>query len=140
MQMYNTEHLQEKWAPILDYDGVDPIKDAHRRATTAILLENQEKELREEASFLSEQPTVNTNSGSNAGFSAGATAAGPVAGFDPVLISLIRRSMPNLVAYDLAGVQPMNGPTGLIFAMRSRFTNQSGTAVSYTHLRAHETV
>ena len=127
MQMYNTEHLQEKWAPILDYDGVDPIKDAHRRATTAILLENQEKELREEASFLSEQPTVNTNSGANAGFSAGATAAGPVAGFDPVLISLIRRSMPNLVAYDLAGVQPMNGPTGLIFAMRSRFTSQSGT-------------
>ena len=127
MQMYNTEHLQEKWGPILDYDGVDPIKDAHRRATTAILLENQEKELREEASFLSEQPTVNTNSGANAGFSAGATAAGPVAGFDPVLISLIRRSMPNLVAYDLAGVQPMNGPTGLIFAMRSRFTNQSGT-------------
>ena len=58
MQMYNTEHLQEKWAPILDYDGVDPIKDAHRRATTAILLENQEKELREEASFLSEQPTI----------------------------------------------------------------------------------
>ena len=127
MQMYNTEHLQEKWAPILDYDGVDPIKDAHRRATTAILLENQEKELREEASFLSEQPTVNTNSGANAGFSAGATAAGPVAGFDPVLISLIRRSMPNLVAYDLAGVQPMNGPTGLIFAMRSRFNSQSGT-------------
>jgi len=127
MQMYNTEHLQEKWGPILDFDGVDPIKDAHRRNVTAILLENQEKELREEASFLSEQPTVNTNSGANAGFSAGATAAGPVAGFDPVLISLIRRSMPNLVAYDLAGVQPMNGPTGLIFAMRSRFTSQSGT-------------
>ena len=115
--MYNTEHLQEKWGPILDYDGLDPIKDAHRRSVTAILLENQEKELREEASFLSEQPTVNTNSGANAGFSAGATAGGPVAGFDPVLISLIRRSMPNLVAYDLAGVQPMNGPTGLIFAM-----------------------
>jgi len=127
MQMYNTEHLQEKWGPILDFDGVDPIKDAHRRSVTAILLENQEKELREEASFLSEQPTVNTNSGANAGFSAGAAAAGPVAGFDPVLISLIRRSMPNLVAYDLAGVQPMNGPTGLIFAMRSRYNNQSGT-------------
>ena len=126
--MYNTQHLQEKWGPILDYDGVDPIKDAHRRATTAILLENQEKELREEASFLSEQPTVNTGSTSSAaGFSADATATGPVAGFDPVLISLIRRSMPNLVAYDLAGVQPMNGPTGLIFAMRSRFNNQSGT-------------
>ena len=63
--MYNTEHLQEKWGPILDFDGVDPIKDAHRRNVTAILLENQEKELREEASFLSEQPTVNTNSGAN---------------------------------------------------------------------------
>ena len=126
--MYNTEHLQEKWGPILDFDGVDPIKDAHRRNVTAILLENQEKELREEASFLSEQPTVTTNSSSSAaGFSADATAAGPVAGFDPVLISLIRRSMPNLVAYDLAGVQPMNGPTGLIFAMRSRFNSQSGT-------------
>jgi len=126
--MYNTEHLQEKWGPILDFDGVDPIKDAHRRNVTAILLENQEKELREEASFLSEQPTVTTQSSSSAaGFSADAGASGPVAGFDPVLISLIRRSMPNLVAYDLAGVQPMNGPTGLIFAMRSRFTNQSGT-------------
>ena len=126
--MYNTEHLQEKWGPILDFDGVDPIKDAHRRNVTAILLENQEKELREEASFLSEQPTVSTNSSSSsAGFSADATAAGPVAGFDPVLISLIRRSMPNLVAYDLAGVQPMNGPTGLIFAMRSRFKSQTGS-------------
>ena len=123
--MFNAEHLQEKWAPILDYDGLDPIKDSHRRAVTAILLENQERELREERAFLSEAPTVNTNSGANAGFSAGASA--PVAGFDPVLISLIRRSMPNLVAYDLAGVQPMNGPTGLIFAMRSKYTNMSGT-------------
>ena len=125
--MYNSEQLQEKWAPILDYDGLDPIKDSHRRATTAILLENQEKELREERSFLSEAPTVSTNSSSSAaGFSADAAAAGPTAGFDPVLISLIRRAMPNLVAYDLAGVQPMNGPTGLIFAMRSRYNNQSG--------------
>ena len=127
MQMYNSEHLQEKWAPILDYDGLDPIKDSHRRAVTAVLLENQEKELREERSFLSETPNMNTGSGSAAGFSADATAAGPVAGFDPVLISLIRRSMPNLVAYDLAGVQPMNGPTGLIFAMRSRYKTQSGS-------------
>ena len=126
--MYNSEHLQEKWAPILDYDGLDPIKDSHRRAVTAVLLENQEKELREERNFLSEAPNVNTgSSGSAAGFSADAAAAGPVAGFDPVLISLIRRSMPNLVAYDLAGVQPMNGPTGLIFAMRSRYKTQSGT-------------
>ena len=85
--MYNTEHLQEKWGPILDFDGVDPIKDAHRRNVTAILLENQEKELREEASFLSEQPTVNTSTANGAaGFSAGADATGPVAGFDPVLI------------------------------------------------------
>jgi len=125
MQMFNAEYLQEKWAPILDYEGLDSIKDSHRRAVTAILLENQEKELREERSFLAETPTVNTNSGTYAGFSAGASS--PVAGFDPVLISLIRRSMPNLVAYDLAGVQPMNGPTGLIFAMRSRYTNQTGT-------------
>jgi hypothetical protein len=127
MQMFNSEYLQEKWAPILDYDGLDPIKDSHRRATTAILLENQEKELREERSFLTEAPTNATNSGANAGFSADAAAGGPTAGFDPVLISLIRRAMPNLVAYDLAGVQPMNGPTGLIFAMRSRYKTQSGT-------------
>ena len=127
MQMFNSEYLQEKWAPILDYDGLDPIKDTHRRATTAILLENQEKELREERSFLTEAPTNGTGSGANAGFSADAAAGGPTAGFDPVLISLIRRAMPNLVAYDLAGVQPMNGPTGLIFAMRSRYKTQSGT-------------
>jgi len=126
MQMYNTEHLQEKWAPVLDYDGMDPIRDSHRRAVTAILLENQEREMREERAFLNETPTnFTTSSGATAGMSA--NASGALTGFDPVLISLIRRSMPNLVAYDLAGVQPMNGPTGLIFAMRSRYTNQSGT-------------
>ena len=126
MQSPNSEHLQEKWAPLLDYDGLDPIKDPHRRAVTAALLENQEQAIREEKQFLSEAaPTITTNSsGGTAGFSAGADS--PVAGFDPVLISLIRRSMPNLVAYDLAGVQPMTGPTGLIFAMRSRFENQTG--------------
>jgi len=125
MQMFNAEHLQEKWAPLLDYDGLDPIRDSHRRMVTAVLLENQEKALREEREFLYEAaPTTNTNTGSNAGFSAGASS--PVAGFDPVLISLIRRAMPNLVAYDLAGVQPMNGPTGLIFAMRSRYANMTG--------------
>ena len=127
MQMPSSQVLQEKWAPLLDYEGLDPIKDSHRRAVTAQLLENQEVALNEEKEFLYETPTVNTNSGGNAGFSADATAGGPVAGFDPVLISLIRRSMPNLVAYDLAGVQPMTGPTGLIFAMRSRYANQSGT-------------
>ena len=126
MQMPNLEHLQEKWAPILDHEGLDSIKDSHRRAVTAQLLENQERALREEREFLYEAPTMSTGSGANAGFSADATATGPVAGFDPVLISLIRRSMPNLVAYDLAGVQPMNGPTGLIFAMRSKYRTTGG--------------
>ena len=124
--MFQSESLQEKWKPLLNYEGLDEIKDPHRKAVTAVLLENQEKFLREEQSFssngmLMEQPTVNTNTGSTPGFSAGAST--PVAGFDPVLISLIRRSMPNLVAYDLAGVQPMNAPTGLIFAMRSRYVD-----------------
>ena len=123
----NHEHLQKKWAPLLDYDGLEPIKDNHKRMVTAQLLENQETAIREEREFLSEAvPTNSTgSSGATAGFSAGANA--PVAGFDPVLISLIRRSMPNLVAYDLAGVQPMTGPTGLIFAMRSKFSTMDGT-------------
>ena len=124
--MFNAEHLQEKWAPLLDHQGLDPIKDSHRRMVTAILLENQEKTIREEREFLFEAPTNSTGSGANAGFSANAAAGGPTAGFDPVLISLIRRSMPNLIAYDICGVQPMNGPTGLIFAMRSRYTDQGG--------------
>ena len=113
MQMPLNEHLQEKWAPLLDYEGLDSIKDAHRRAVTAQLLENQEVAIKEERSFLSEAPTNQTGSS--------------IDNFDPVLISLIRRSMPNLVAYDLAGVQPMTGPTGLIFAMRSRYKTQDGT-------------
>ena len=130
--MFQSEQLQEKWKPLLEYEGCEKITDPHRKAVTAVLLENQEKFLRVSSSFqeigmLAETPTNNTNSGANAGFSAGATATGPVAGFDPVLISLIRRSMPNLLAYDLAGVQPMSGPTGLIFAMRSRYKTQSGT-------------
>jgi len=128
MQMFNAEHLQEKWAPLLDYEGASAIKDSHRRMVTAVLLENQEKFMTEERAFLSEAPTNAANAaGASGGYGGGALAGGPNAGFDPVLISLIRRSMPNLVAYDLAGVQPMNGPTGLIFAMRSRYTNQSGT-------------
>ena len=128
--MFNSEQLQEKWAPVLDHQGLDNIQDSHKRAVTAVLLENQEKFLREQnafnssGSFLAEAPT---NAVGSDGFQGGSTPAGPTAGFDPVLISLIRRSMPNLVAYDLAGVQPMSGPTGLIFAMRSRYTNQSGT-------------
>jgi len=127
--MFQSEHLQEKWAPLLDYQGLDSIRDSHRRAVTAVLLENQERFLREEQSFqvgnLSNLMEAPTNSVGNGGYTnAGGT--GPTAGFDPVLISLIRRSMPNLIAYDIAGVQPMSGPTGLIFAMRSRYVNQSG--------------
>ena len=124
--MFQSEQLQEKWTPLLNYEGLDAIKDNHRRAVTAVLLENQERFLKEEQAFSSglnlmeASPTMNSGS-SPAGFSGDATATGPVAGFDPVLISLIRRAMPNLVAYDLAGVQPMSGPTGLIFAMRSRY-------------------
>ena len=124
MQGFNAEHLQEKWAPILNHEG--GITDSHRRMVTAVLLENQERALREEREFLSEGvPTMSTgSSGATAGFSAGA--GNQTAGFDPVLISLIRRAMPNLVAYDLAGVQPMNGPTGLIFAMRARYDGPTG--------------
>ena len=128
--MYNAELLQEKWAPLLNCEGLDPIKDAHRRGVTAILLENQERALREDRGFLSETPTNATGTGGFGGGTYGtAAAAGPVAGFDPVLISLIRRSMPQLIAYDICGVQPMTGPTGLIFAMRTRYgTNRtSGT-------------
>jgi len=134
--MFHSEHLQEKWAPLLNYEGLDPIKDSHRRAVTAVLLENQEKFLKEESAFssgfnLMESPTNSTGTG---GFSGSSAAGGPTAGFDPVLISLIRRSMPNLVAYDLAGVQPMSGPTGLIFAMRSRYNNQSGNETFFNEV------
>ena len=136
--MFQSEQLQEKWAPLLDHEGSEKITDSHKRSVTAVLLENQERFLREQSAFetgtsmLTEQPTNSTNSNVNAaGFSSGAAAAGPVAGFDPVLISLIRRAMPNLVAYDVAGVQPMSGPTGLIFAMRSRYQDQSGKETFY---------
>ena len=120
--MFHSEQLQEKWAPVLEHEGLDKIQDSHKKAVTAVLLENQEKFQREQNNFsesglLTEQPTNSTGSS--------------VANFDPVLISLIRRAMPNLIAYDLAGVQPMSGPTGLIFAMRSRYKDQSGTEAFY---------
>ena len=114
----NSEVLQEKWAPILNHEGSEKIEDSHRRMVTAQLLENQEKFIAEQNQFLNEAAPTNSTGSS-------------IDNFDPVLISLIRRSMPNLVAYDLAGVQPMSGPTGLIFAMRSRFTNQTGTEAFY---------
>jgi hypothetical protein len=140
--MFHSEQLQEKWAPLLNYEGLDPIKDSHRKAVTAVLLENQEKFLREQVQFeygsmhnLMEAPTNSGNAaGASGAFGGTSAAGGPTAGFDPVLISLIRRSMPNLIAYDLAGVQPMSGPTGLIFAMRSRYQNQSGTETFYNEV------
>ena len=115
--MFNAEHLQEKWSPILEHSELDPIKDTYRKAVTSVLLENQETFLKEERGMLTEAAPTNSLGGT--GYSGSSTATGPVAGFDPVLISLIRRSMPKLIAYDICGVQPMTGPTGLIFAMRS---------------------
>lgn len=111
--MADLKQLQEKWAPVLNHDALPEIEDSHKRGVVAQLLENQEKALVEEGQILTETlQTVGTG-----GYGAGATATGPVAGFDPVLISLIRRSMPMLIAYDIAGVQPMTGPTGLILAI-----------------------
>ena len=115
--MFNAEALQEKWDPILEHSELDPIKDTYRKAVTSVLLENQERFLKEERGLVTEAAPTNSLGGT--GYSGGSTATGPVAGFDPVLISLIRRSMPKLIAYDICGVQPMTGPTGLIFAMRS---------------------
>ena len=106
--------LQEKWAPVLNHDALPEIGDTYKKGVVAQLLENQEKAISEEGKILTE--TLQTT-----GYTAGDTATGPVAGFDPVFISLIRRSMPMLIAYDVAGVQPMTGPTGLIFAMRTNY-------------------
>ena len=125
----SAQHLNEKWAPILEHSDLPEIKDSYRKQVTAHLLENQEKFLREQAAMgvssglLTEAPNIAVGDG---GFTNSAADAGPVAGFDPVLISLIRRSMPNLIAYDIAGVQPMSGPTGLIFAMRALYDDQTG--------------
>ena len=116
--------LQEKWAPVLNHESLPEIDDAHKRGVVAQLLENQEKALVEEGQILTE--TLQT--AGTGGFGGGATATGPVAGFDPVLISLIRRSMPQLIAYDIAGVQPMTGPTGLIFAMRTQYGTERSPA------------
>ena len=128
--MFNSEHLQEKWSPILTHGDLPEISDNYRKAVTAVLLENQEKFIKEEAGVLTE--AAPTMSAGTAGFSGSSTATGPVAGFDPVLISLIRRSMPKLIAYDIAGVQPMTGPTGLIFAMRSRYgTNRTAGSEAF---------
>ncbi len=110
--MFQAEHLQEKWSPVLEHPDLPQIEDAYKRSVTTVILENQEKALKEDAAFLSESvPTSNTSGVQN---------------WDPILISLVRRAMPNLIAYDICGVQPMTGPTGLIFAMRARHLSMDG--------------
>ena len=116
--MFNADkNLVEKWTPVLDHEDAPSIGDKHKRAVTARLLENQEialQETRNHSDFQLNETAANAT-GSN------------ISNFDPVLISLVRRAMPNLIAYDIAGVQPMNGPTGLIFAMKSKYSTQGGT-------------
>jgi len=116
--MYLTEELQKKWAPVLEHEGLESIKDPYRKAVTALVLENQQREMATASQQLNETavssaPTNVTGSG--------------ISNYDPILISLVRRALPNLIAYDVAGVQPMTGPTGLIFAMRARYDTQSGS-------------
>ena len=111
--MYLSEQYEKKWQPVLEHPDLPKVKDSYRRAVTATILENQERAMKEDAAFLSESAPTNATGSA-------------IANWDPILISLVRRAMPNLIAYDIAGVQPMTGPTGLIFAMRSRYTSQTG--------------
>ena len=112
--MYLSETHEKKWQPVLEHPELPKISDSYRRAVTSVILENQERAINEDRAFLNEAAPTNSTGSS-------------VQNWDPILISLVRRAMPNLIAYDICGVQPMTGPTGLIFAMRSRYTNQSGT-------------
>jgi len=128
--MFLAEEIQKKWAPVLDHEGLGAIKDQHRRSVTAVMLENTVKAMNE--SYSHGQYQTLTETGLEAvpvnymGTSSSTAGTGGIDTFDPVLISLVRRAMPNLIAYDICGVQPMTGPTGLIFAMRSRYANQTG--------------
>jgi hypothetical protein len=112
--MYLSEQLVKKWQPVLEHPELPKVTDSYKRAVTAVILENQERALNEDRAFMSEAAPTNSTSAS-------------IANWDPILISLVRRAMPNLIAYDIAGVQPMTGPTGLIFAMRARYAAQNGT-------------
>ena len=134
--MFNAQALTEKWAPVLGHEGSSAITDNYRKSVTAVLLENQERFMREERGMLAEAGGAAGNSagaiGGNALSGSGLTTqTGGLAGFDPVMISLIRRAMPNLVAYDICGVQPMSGPTGLIFAMKSHYEGRDGAEALY---------
>ena len=114
--MYLTEELQKKWQPVLEHPELEAIADPYKKAVTALVLENQQQAMQQDAQQLNETT-----------YSAAPTnVAGGVSNYDPILISLVRRALPNLIAYDVAGVQPMTGPTGLIFAMRARYNAQSG--------------
>ena len=125
--MYLNERLQSKWAPVLDHGDLPEIRDVHRRSVMATILENQEVAARTESGWVRQPTLLGEASPSNAmGASSSSANDGSVDIFDPVLISLVRRALPNLIAYDIAGVQPMTGPTGLIFAMRSRYSSQTG--------------
>jgi hypothetical protein len=145
--MYLAEEIQKKWAPVLDHADLATIRDSHRRSVTAIVLENTERALTEASAHGSYQTLTETPGASSVipanfmGGSSSTAGSGGVDTFDPVLISLVRRAMPNLIAYDICGVQPMTGPTGLIFAMRSKYSNQgNGTsASSYAGIQANET-
>ena len=111
--MYLSETHEKKWQPVLEHPDLPKITDAYKRAVTSVILENQERAQKEDNAYLAEAAPTNATGSA-------------VANWDPILISLVRRAMPNLIAYDIAGVQPMTGPTGLIFAMRSRYTSQTG--------------
>ena len=129
MTQSNYQMLVEKWGPILEHSSFAPIDSQHKKSVTATILENTEKALMESgdtsASMSSLLNETHANDAGTGGFGSASAAGGPTAGYDPVLISLVRRAMPNLIAYDIAGVQPMTGPTGLIFAMRSTHTTQA---------------
>jgi len=116
--MYLSEEIQKKWSPVLDHPDLQEISDPYRKSVTAVILENQEKALQEEKQVFSEAVHANNMSAA-------------IDTYDPILISLVRRALPNLMAYDVCGVQPMTGPTGLIFAMKSHYTSQTGTEALY---------
>lgn len=122
--MYLSEELQSKWGPVLDHEDLGAIQDPHKRACTAILLENQETALREASGYGAGQMLTEATPANVIG-NPGA-AGNAIDTFDPVLISLVRRAMPNLIAYDICGVQPMTGPTGLIFAMKAKYADSTG--------------
>jgi hypothetical protein len=124
--MYLTDELQKKWQKVLDHPELPAVRDAHKRAVLTVLLENQETEARKERGIITEAVPAN-HGGLSTATTAGGTGNANVQAYDPVLISLLRRALPNLVAFDICGVQPMKAPTGLIFAMKSRYSSQGGT-------------